>query len=631
MSAVWRAWTQAVLRSVRICRRVRARRPRVVATDEDLPSTGDAQPEAIWSALITANRAYYESVLATGGVDESQVPFPDEYPVRRVPLTGSQLRIGRRSVSREVTPEIDLTNPPADPAISRLHAVLVAQPDGSWAVIDTGSENGTSVNGIRDRRRRSGAPAAGRRDLRGRVDGHHHRGGKMSSTEQVRAPRRTAPALAGRLAGVVVAAGFIAIGVVLATRPVGDEAMRAHATASADGIVQSAQSLWAGQYLVTVSWTDGSRLFDTRFVLPQASPPWSQSGDIGLLFDPSHPTTVALADPGWSLNSGFRTSAAFESVVPFSFSALALALLVVWPTRQSVAFTSDLIRRARRMSRPYVVVPMLICTLAVVPLVVIQAQPLLAYSPAIDNLTGPLSVLVVVGLIWPCVRAVRIARFRRLLTVVQDATDGAAVVNCVAGRKLWISGKSAGASNDQKADGKGIRLLLLRGQNRGQFVVGDRVRLYRRSPESGPTVVTDGASKVLVGVGRQAQMRIADPLAGRYPRLYRKLRRYRTSAQTVPVMVGAASVAVVIRFALNPAWLWLPVVFDGFWLTANLVRYFTLSPILRGPYDGQPRRRTRRPEDQGTATPWVSQSSSLTCPTSQKRAFAWSAIDRFRG
>jgi pSer/pThr/pTyr-binding forkhead associated (FHA) protein len=41
----------------------------------------------------------------------------------------------------------DLTGPPADPAISRLHAVLVAQPDGSWAVIDPGSENGTSVNG----------------------------------------------------------------------------------------------------------------------------------------------------------------------------------------------------------------------------------------------------------------------------------------------------------------------------------------------------------------------------------------------------------------------------------------------------------------------------------------------------
>jgi len=86
-------------------------------------------------------------VLAAGGLSADEVPFPDDYPERRIPLTGDQLRIGRRSVSREVAPEIDLTGPPADPAISRLHAVLVAQLDGSWAVIDPGSENGTTVNG----------------------------------------------------------------------------------------------------------------------------------------------------------------------------------------------------------------------------------------------------------------------------------------------------------------------------------------------------------------------------------------------------------------------------------------------------------------------------------------------------
>src|SRR5215469_3733621 len=62
-----------------------------------------AESEAGWTAVITASRPYYETVLA-GGVDESQVPFPDEYAERRVPLTGSQLRIGRRSVSMEVTP-----------------------------------------------------------------------------------------------------------------------------------------------------------------------------------------------------------------------------------------------------------------------------------------------------------------------------------------------------------------------------------------------------------------------------------------------------------------------------------------------------------------------------------------------
>ena len=107
-----------------------------------------AEPAAAWTAVITASRSHYDSVLAGGGLYPSEVPFPDDYPERRIPLSGDQLRVGRRSVSREVAPEIDLTGPPADPAISRLHAVLVAQPDGSWAVIDPGSENGTSVNGI---------------------------------------------------------------------------------------------------------------------------------------------------------------------------------------------------------------------------------------------------------------------------------------------------------------------------------------------------------------------------------------------------------------------------------------------------------------------------------------------------
>ena len=37
--------------------------------------------------------------------------------------------------------------PPADPAVSHSHAMLVAQPGGGWAVVDLGSANGTYVNG----------------------------------------------------------------------------------------------------------------------------------------------------------------------------------------------------------------------------------------------------------------------------------------------------------------------------------------------------------------------------------------------------------------------------------------------------------------------------------------------------
>jgi pSer/pThr/pTyr-binding forkhead associated (FHA) protein len=50
-------------------------------------------------------------------------------------------------VSRGIDPEIDLTGPPADPGVSRLHAMLIEAADGTWSVVDPGSENGTLVNG----------------------------------------------------------------------------------------------------------------------------------------------------------------------------------------------------------------------------------------------------------------------------------------------------------------------------------------------------------------------------------------------------------------------------------------------------------------------------------------------------
>ena len=101
----------------------------------------------VWAAVVSSDRAYYDSVQAASGPDSAAVPFPSYYAERRFRLAGSQMRIGRRSVSRGIDPEIDLTGPPVDPGISRLHAVLIATPDGGWAVLDPGSANGTLVNG----------------------------------------------------------------------------------------------------------------------------------------------------------------------------------------------------------------------------------------------------------------------------------------------------------------------------------------------------------------------------------------------------------------------------------------------------------------------------------------------------
>jgi hypothetical protein len=107
-----------------------------------------ASKPAAWTAMVASDRAYFENVVSAGGPDAAAVEFPGYTPERRFRLAGSEMRIGRRSVSRGLEPEIDLTGPPTDPGISRLHAVLFAEPDGSWTILDPGSENGTLVNGV---------------------------------------------------------------------------------------------------------------------------------------------------------------------------------------------------------------------------------------------------------------------------------------------------------------------------------------------------------------------------------------------------------------------------------------------------------------------------------------------------
>jgi hypothetical protein len=100
-----------------------------------------------WTAVVTADRTYYDSVRAVSEQDAASIRFPDHVPERRFHLAGKQVRIGRRSESRRIEPEIDLTGPPKDPGVSRLHAVLIAGPDRSWAVVNPGSANGILVNG----------------------------------------------------------------------------------------------------------------------------------------------------------------------------------------------------------------------------------------------------------------------------------------------------------------------------------------------------------------------------------------------------------------------------------------------------------------------------------------------------
>ena len=125
--------------------------PSPVPDEESWPAPpGPSLPPAAaetWTAVVTADRAYYDSVQAEGTPDAASISFPDRCPQRRFRLSGTEARIGRRSASRHIEPEIDLKGPPTDPGVSRLHAKLTAGPDGSWSVVDLGSTSGTLVNG----------------------------------------------------------------------------------------------------------------------------------------------------------------------------------------------------------------------------------------------------------------------------------------------------------------------------------------------------------------------------------------------------------------------------------------------------------------------------------------------------
>ena len=103
--------------------------------------------DAEWTAVVTADRAYFDAIQAAGGPDAAGIAFPAYCPQRRFLLAGTEVRIGRHTTSSGIDPEIDLSVAPADPGVSRLHAVLLRAPDDTWSVVDPGSANGTAVNG----------------------------------------------------------------------------------------------------------------------------------------------------------------------------------------------------------------------------------------------------------------------------------------------------------------------------------------------------------------------------------------------------------------------------------------------------------------------------------------------------
>jgi hypothetical protein len=102
-----------------------------------------------WVAVVEADRTMWESMQTEN--PDATVTFPGDVPGLPVDLVGDTALIGRRSDRAAVFPDIDLGSPPhQDPGVSRKHATLHRQPDGTWAVRDEGSTNGTRVNDAAD-------------------------------------------------------------------------------------------------------------------------------------------------------------------------------------------------------------------------------------------------------------------------------------------------------------------------------------------------------------------------------------------------------------------------------------------------------------------------------------------------
>jgi pSer/pThr/pTyr-binding forkhead associated (FHA) protein len=100
-----------------------------------------------WIAVATADRDWFEEVRRREGPDATAMTFPEFCPRRSFPLDGEEVTIGRRSRSRGVEPDIDLTGPPVDPGISAQHARVLVDQNGGWRIVDLDSTNGTVLAG----------------------------------------------------------------------------------------------------------------------------------------------------------------------------------------------------------------------------------------------------------------------------------------------------------------------------------------------------------------------------------------------------------------------------------------------------------------------------------------------------
>jgi len=121
--------------------------PTPTATPVSAPPTPPATASGPMRLLVAADRSYHQRMAAASPPDAESIAFPLFCPERRFALDGNtQLLIGRRSRSRGIEPDVDLTGPPEDAGVSHAHALLMYTQEGGWSVVDLDSANGTYLN-----------------------------------------------------------------------------------------------------------------------------------------------------------------------------------------------------------------------------------------------------------------------------------------------------------------------------------------------------------------------------------------------------------------------------------------------------------------------------------------------------
>ena len=96
-------------------------------------------------AAVTSPTMWWDVVIAVDphlDVEPDPDAQPPQEPERRMPLDLVENLIGRRNDAMGIVPEIR----PHDPGVSRRHAKILVRPDGTVAIVDLDSANGTFVN-----------------------------------------------------------------------------------------------------------------------------------------------------------------------------------------------------------------------------------------------------------------------------------------------------------------------------------------------------------------------------------------------------------------------------------------------------------------------------------------------------